>query len=56
MVYALAPTTTDPFDEECADNMQKSHCHPKKNLRRGSAMCVLVVDNLEVIRFDFTWS
>ena len=36
--------------------MQKSHCHPKKNLRRGSAMCVLVVDNLEVIHFDFTWS
>ena len=36
--------------------IQKSHCHPKKNLRRGSAMWVLVVNNLEVSRFDLIWS
>ena len=35
--------------------MQNSQCQPKKNLRRGSAMWVLVVDNLEVFRFDLIW-
>ena len=36
--------------------IQNSHCQPKKKLRRGSAMWVLVVHNLEVFRFDLLWS
>ena len=36
--------------------MQNSYYQPKKKLIRGSAMCVLVVHNLEVFRSNLMWS